>query len=87
MVLEHSIEGYGIVFIEANSYGVPVISGNTGGMKEAVINSVTGYHCNGTVLDIVDKILLAIETPFNINLIYKHALKHDYRNQLDFYIF
>ena len=84
MVLEHSIEGYGIVFIEANSYGVPVISGNTGGMKEAVINSVTGYHCNGTVLDIVDKILLAIETPFNINLIYKHALKHDYRNQLDF---
>lgn len=84
MALEHSIEGYGIVFIEANSYGLPVISGDTGGMKEAVENGVTGYHCNGTIDDIVDKIILASKTPFNINLIYNHAKKHDYRKQLEF---
>jgi glycosyltransferase involved in cell wall biosynthesis len=82
--LKHSIEGYGIVFIEANSYGVPVISGNTGGMKEAVIDGITGFHCNGTVNDIVEKISIAIKTSFDIEQIYRHAEKHDYRNQLDF---
>jgi glycosyltransferase involved in cell wall biosynthesis len=82
--LEDSIEGYGIVFIEANSYGVPVISGNTGGMKEAVIDGVTGYHCNGEVDNIVDKIMQAVKSPFNVNEIYKHAEKHDFKKQMDF---
>ena len=82
--LKHSIEGYGIVFIEANSFGVPVISGNTGGIKEAVIDGITGLHCNGTVNDIVEKISMAIKTSFDTEQIHRHAEKHDYRNQLDF---
>jgi glycosyltransferase involved in cell wall biosynthesis len=82
--LKHSVEGYGIVFIEANSYGLPVISGDTGGMKEAVVDGITGFYCNGAVNDIAEKISMAIKTSFNVDLIYSHAKKHDYRKQLDF---
>lgn len=36
-------EGFGIVFVEAASCGVPQIAGNSGGAAEAVLNNVTGY--------------------------------------------
>ncbi len=35
-------EGFGIVFLEANSYGKPVIAGKSGGVGEAVIDGQTG---------------------------------------------
>src|SRR3990167_3684392 len=36
------VEGFGIVFLEAASFGKPVIAGNTGGGTDAVIDEVTG---------------------------------------------
>lgn len=36
-------EGFGIVFVEAASCGVPQIAGNSGGAAEAVLDGVTGY--------------------------------------------
>jgi phosphatidylinositol alpha-1,6-mannosyltransferase len=36
------VEGFGIVFIEAASAGLPVIAGNTGGVAEAVVDGETG---------------------------------------------
>ncbi len=36
------VEGFGIVYLEANLMGKPVIAGNVGGAKEAVINNETG---------------------------------------------
>ena len=79
-----SLEGYGIVFIEANAYGIPVLSGNTGGMPEAVINKITGIHCDGTVEDIYEKLKILINMRFDRKIILHHAQKHDYLNQSDF---
>lgn len=37
------VEGFGIVFVEANSYGKPVIAGKSGGVTDAVLDGKTGY--------------------------------------------
>ncbi|PHS40070.1 MAG: hypothetical protein COB07_04970 [Sulfurovum sp.] len=79
-----SIEGYGIVFIEANAHGLPVISGNTGGMTEAVRDAVTGYQCDGTVDDIAQKIRTMLATPFDSSVLYSHAQRHYYLKQKAF---
>ena len=36
------IEGFGIVYLEANSFGKPVIAGSAGGAVEAVVHNSTG---------------------------------------------
>jgi glycosyltransferase involved in cell wall biosynthesis len=82
-----SIEGYGIVFIEANSYGLPVLSGNTGGMIEAVVDGKTGFHSDGSVNDIMSKINALLSADFNRDEIFNHALKHDYIHQDAFLAF
>jgi phosphatidylinositol alpha-1,6-mannosyltransferase len=38
------IEGFGMVFLEANSSGKPVIAGRSGGTADSVIDGVTGYR-------------------------------------------
>jgi phosphatidylinositol alpha-1,6-mannosyltransferase len=35
-------EGFGIVYLEANAYGVPVVAGATGGALDAVVHGKTG---------------------------------------------
>lgn len=37
------VEGFGIVFLEANAWGVPVVGPNTGGCPEAIKDGETGY--------------------------------------------
>ncbi len=37
-----SIEGFGIAYIEAASFGIPSIASNIGGTKEAVLHNITG---------------------------------------------
>jgi phosphatidylinositol alpha-1,6-mannosyltransferase len=37
-----SVEGFGIVFLEANATGTPVIGGNSGGVPDAVADGVSG---------------------------------------------
>ncbi|WP_413376062.1 glycosyltransferase family 4 protein [Paenibacillus taichungensis] len=37
------VEGFGIVFLEANYYRLPVIGGNSGGIPDAIKDHVTGY--------------------------------------------
>ncbi|HAS6019517.1 TPA: glycosyltransferase [Vibrio vulnificus] len=75
-----SIEGYGIVYIEANSHGVPVIAGNTGGANEAVLNGVTGITCDGSCGSIHRAILLAKDILFEKETLLEHAKKHHYLN-------
>ncbi|MDC9721801.1 MAG: glycosyltransferase family 4 protein [Urechidicola sp.] len=70
------VEGYGISMIEANSFGVPVLAGNSGGMSEAVIDGHTGLLCNGTVKDIENKIQKLIDNPMCRLTCRKHAEKH-----------
>jgi len=40
------IEGFGIVFLEANWFGIPVVAGKGGGTADAVIHGITGLHVN-----------------------------------------
>jgi phosphatidylinositol alpha-1,6-mannosyltransferase len=40
------VEGFGIVFLEANAAGRPVIGGRSGGAVEAIIDGTTGYLVN-----------------------------------------
>lgn len=37
-----SVEGFGIVFLEANATRTPVVGGNSGGVPDAVVDGVTG---------------------------------------------
>lgn len=39
-------EGFGMVFIEANACGKPVIGGNTGGTIDAIVDGETGFLVN-----------------------------------------
>ncbi|MFA5106975.1 MAG: glycosyltransferase family 4 protein [Patescibacteria group bacterium] len=36
------VEGFGIVYLEANAYGKPVVGGKSGGVAEAIIDGQTG---------------------------------------------
>ncbi len=58
VVKKESIEGFGIVFLEANYFGNPVIGTLSGGIIEAVENGETGFLVKENDLnDLVDKIL------------------------------
>ena len=41
--VKNSIEGFGISYVEAAAYGIPSIAGIEGGVKDAVIDSQTGW--------------------------------------------
>ncbi len=44
-------EGFGLVFLEANARGVPVIGPNNGGCPEAIKDGVSGYLCDPLKID------------------------------------
>jgi len=46
-----SVEGFGISFIEAASYGVGSIGGKDGGASDAISHNKTGLICNGNDLN------------------------------------
>jgi phosphatidylinositol alpha-1,6-mannosyltransferase len=54
-------EGYGLVFIEANLRGKPVIAGRSGGIPDAVLDGVTGLLVNprkiGEIADAAVRVL------------------------------
>jgi len=59
---KHDIEGFGIVFLEANYYNVPVIGTATGGIVEAIVDGETGLLIKPNDLnDLVKKILYLYE--------------------------
>ena len=46
-----SVEGFGISFIEAASYGVASIGGKDGGASDAIAHKETGLICDGNDLN------------------------------------
>ncbi len=46
-----SVEGFGISFIEAASYGVASIGGKDGGASDAISHNKTGFICDGNDLN------------------------------------
>jgi phosphatidylinositol alpha-1,6-mannosyltransferase len=58
------LEGFGIVYLEANACGKPVIGGNSGGVLEAVQDGVTGLLVNPcSPEDIAEKIIEMLADP------------------------
>ncbi len=54
---KESIEGFGIVYLEANVFNCPVIGTYSGGITEAIIDQETGFLVReNSVNDLVDKI-------------------------------
>jgi len=53
VVYKKSVEGFGISFIEAASYGTPSIGGIYGGESDAILSGKTGYLCDGNDLSIL----------------------------------
>jgi phosphatidyl-myo-inositol dimannoside synthase len=39
----HSVEGFGLVYLEAAAHGLPVVAHAVGGVAEAVVDGVTGF--------------------------------------------
>jgi phosphatidylinositol alpha-1,6-mannosyltransferase len=58
IVYKKSVEGFGITFIEAASYGKPSIGGVFGGEADAIIENKTGYLCDGNDLNALYETLL-----------------------------
>ena len=51
IIHKSSVEGFGIVYIEAAQYGIPSIGGQDGGASDAIIHNKTGLICDGNKLD------------------------------------
>ena len=58
VVYKKSIEGFGITFIEAASYGKPSIGGLFGGEADAILEGKTGYLCDGNDLSALYETLI-----------------------------
>ena len=57
-IMTFGIEGFGITFIEAASYGKASIGGIFGGEADAIIEGKTGYLCDGDDLNKLYETLL-----------------------------
>ncbi|MFA6393773.1 MAG: glycosyltransferase family 4 protein [Patescibacteria group bacterium] len=53
-------EGFGIVYLEANLAGKPVIAGDSGGVRDAVVNGVNGLLVNPEEKDEILKAIIAL---------------------------
>ena len=51
IIHKKSIEGFGIVYLEAAQYGVPSLGGKDGGAPDAIKHEHTGLICDGNNLD------------------------------------
>ncbi len=60
VVYKKSVEGFGIAYMEAASYGKPSIGGIYGGEGDAIKSGETGYLCNGNDLNAIYDSLLKI---------------------------
>jgi len=55
IVYKKSVEGFGISFMEAASYGVASIGGKDGGASDAIMHNKTGLICDGNDLGSIYK--------------------------------
>ncbi len=53
-------EGFGIVYLEANLFGKPVIAGKSGGVADAVIDNVTGLLIDPKNIDEISQAVIKL---------------------------
>ncbi len=62
--IDGDLEGFGLVFLEANACGLPVIGGRSGGVVDAIEDHVSGYLIVPySIPDITEKLKSLIENP------------------------
>ncbi len=74
VIYKKSVEGFGISFIEAASYGTGSIGGIAGGASDAIQNGVTGYLCNGENLNSIYETIVKFYDNDNFVQLGKNAL-------------
>jgi phosphatidylinositol alpha-1,6-mannosyltransferase len=58
------IEGFGIVYLEANLFGKPVIAGRSGGVEDAVVHEYSGLLVDpNRPAEIADAIVRILKDP------------------------
>ena len=60
IIYKKSVEGFGISFIEAASYGKASIGGKDGGQADAIKDGRTGYLCDGNDLGNIYETILKV---------------------------
>ncbi|MDI3496033.1 MAG: phosphatidyl-myo-inositol dimannoside synthase [Patescibacteria group bacterium] len=58
--IENDFEGFGIVYLEANLAGKPVIAGISGGVRDAVIHNETGLLVNPENVGAIEKAIMTL---------------------------
>jgi phosphatidylinositol alpha-1,6-mannosyltransferase len=75
VIYKKSVEGFGITYIEAASYGKPSIGGIYGGEGDAIKSGQTGYLCNGNDLNAIYDTLLKMLNHENFKTLGANALE------------
>ena len=57
---DEDVEGFGIVYLEAGSFGIPVIAGRAGGAVEAVLHEKTGLLVDPEDIDKIAEAILRL---------------------------
>jgi glycosyltransferase involved in cell wall biosynthesis len=69
-------EGFGIVYIEAAAFGLPVIAGSGGGAPEAVRDRITGYVVDGRDISAVTMAIVRLAADHQLRLRLGAAGRH-----------
>ena len=75
VIYKKSVEGFGITFIEAASYGKPSIGGIFGGESDSILEGKTGYLCDGNDLSAIYESLTKTLDNDHYKLLGKNALE------------
>jgi glycosyltransferase involved in cell wall biosynthesis len=74
------MEPFGIVSIEAQASGTPVLGRDEGGIKETLLNGIGGYRLLDNPNDYAKKINEWLKSPSEYEKIYQQAREHALKN-------
>jgi phosphatidylinositol alpha-1,6-mannosyltransferase len=66
VINKEDVEGFGIVYLEANLFGKPVIAGKTGGVEDAVVDNQTGILVNPEDINSIAIAIIKLLTDQNL---------------------
>ena len=75
IIFKRSVEGFGISFIEAASYGIGSIGGKDGGARDAIKDGETGLICDGGDINSIYQSILKFFENENYKKYGNNALK------------
>ena len=65
--IDGDLEGFGIVYLEANACGVPVIGGLSGGISHAVLDNKTGLLVNPLDIEAISNSIIELLVDANLS--------------------